>query len=193
MERELEQRACDVLRIVLYGPESTGKTTLAQQLAAHFDTVWVPEFSRSYLQKKWEEEKIVCQMEDILPIARGQMALENQKAREANKVLFCDTNLLETVVYSQAYYDGFCEPSLLKHALKAEYDLYFLTYIDVPWVEDDLRDRPHQREQMFSKFKFPLDQYDKPYVILKGNLQERFYAAVKQVERLIKKKEIEAK
>ena len=191
MEKELEQRACDVLRVVLYGPESTGKTTLAQKLAAHFETEWVPEFSRDYLQTKWNEEQTVCEMEDILPIARGQMALENEKAKAANRVLFCDTNLLETVVYSKAYYAGFCEPAVLKHALKAQYDLYFLTYIDVPWVEDDLRDRPHQREEMFAKFKNPLDQYNKPYFILKGNFQERFEAAVEKIEELLKNKEVE--
>ena len=190
MEKELAQEPVDCLRIVLYGPESTGKTTLARMLAAHFDTEWVPEFSRDYLQEKWNEQKEICGLEDILPIARGQMELENQKAREANKVLFCDTNLLETAVYSAAYFEGFCEPTLLKHALKAHYDLYFLTYIDVPWVEDDLRDRPHQRDLMFTKFKEPLDNYNKPYHILQGDLQERFSTAVKMIEELIKSKEV---
>ena len=191
MERELEQRACDVLKIVLYGPESTGKTTLAEKLAEHFDTEWVPEFSRDYLQKKWDREQKICEKRDILPIAQGQIALENEKAKRARKVLFCDTNLLETVVYSKAYYDDFCEPSVLKQALKAHYDLYFLTYIDIPWVEDDLRDRPKQRDFMFAKFKEPLDEHKLPYHILRGNLQERFDEAVKKVEELLKQKEVE--
>ncbi len=190
MEKELAQEPVDCLRVVLYGPESTGKTTLSQMLAAHFDTEWVPEFSRDYLQDKWDEQKEICSLEDILPIARGQMELENQKARKANKVLFCDTNLLETAVYSGAYFDGFCEPVLLKHALKAHYDLYFLTYIDVPWVEDDLRDRPHQRDLMFAKFKKPLDDYNKPYHILQGSLEERFATAVKMIEELLKNTEV---
>lgn len=190
MEKEFTQESGDCLRIVLYGPESTGKTTLSQMLASHFETEWVPEFSRDYLQEKWDQEKKICGLDDILPIARGQMELENRKAREANEVLFCDTNLLETVVYSRAYFDEYCEPALLKHALNAHYDLYFLTYIDVPWVEDDLRDRPHQRELMFAKFKKPLDDYDRPYHILKGNLQERFETAVKMIEELLKKKAV---
>lgn len=190
MEKELKQEPADCLKVVLYGPESTGKTTLAKMLAAHFETEWVPEFSRDFLQEKWDRDQEICDMDDILPIARGQMALENFKAKMAKKVLFCDTNLLETAVYSKAYFDGYCEPMLLKHALKAHYDLYFLTYIDVPWVDDDLRDRPHQREQMFAKFKKPLDDYDKPYRILQGDLQERFVTAVKMIEELIKNKEI---
>lgn len=190
MEKELAQEPADCLRIVFYGPESTGKTTLSQMLARHFETEWVPEFSRNYLQKKWDEEQKICGREDILPIAKGQMDMENRLAKKAKEVLFCDTNLLETAVYSQAYFDGFCEPALLKHALNAHYDLYFLTYIDVPWVEDDLRDRPHQRESMFAKFKKPLDDHNKPYHLLQGDLQERFEAAVKMIEELLKKKEV---
>ncbi len=186
MEKELKQGSCDVIKVVLYGPESTGKTSLAQKLATHFDTQWVPEFSRDYLQAKWDREQKVCGREDILPIARGQIALENDLAENANRILFCDTNLLETVVYSRAYFDQYCDPAVLKHALKAHYDLYFLTYIDIPWVEDDLRDRPHQRESMFAKFKEPLDFYEKPYVILKGTLEERFKTAVEKIEELFK-------
>lgn len=191
MERKLEQRTCDVLKIVLYGPESTGKTTLAQKLAEHFKTEWVPEFAREYLQEKWDREQKICGKEDILPIAEGQIALENEKAKTARKVLFCDTNLLETVIYSRAYFDDFCEPSVLKQALNNHYDLYFLTYIDVPWVEDDLRDRPQQRDIMFAKFRQPLDEQKLPYYILKGSLEERFDAAVEKVEELLKKKEVE--
>lgn len=190
MEKELKQEPTDCIKVVLYGPESTGKTTLAQKLAEHFQTEWVPEFSRAYLQKKWDQENAICEKEDILHIAQGQMHLENKLVKTANKVLLCDTNLLETVVYSRAYYDGFCEPSLLKHALNAHYDLFFLTYIDVPWVKDDLRDRPHQRELMFAKFKNTLEEYSKPYHILQGSLEERMETAIEKIEELIKQKEV---
>lgn len=190
MEEQLEQRSRDLLKIVFYGPESTGKTTLAKALAGHFKTEWVPEFSRDYLQEKWDKEQKICEISDIMPIARGQMALENAKAKTASRLLFCDTNLLETAVYSQAYFDGFCEPGLLKQALKAQYDLYFLTYIDTPWVEDDLRDRPHQRELMFSKFKKPLEENNLPYHVLRGTFEQRFDEAVEIIEELIKKKEL---
>lgn len=190
MEKQLEQRACNIVKVVLFGPESTGKTTLAQQLAAHYNTVWVPEFSREYLQKKWDEEQAICERKDILPIAAGQMQLENRLAQKANEVLICDTNLLETVVYSQAYFDGFCEPLLLKHALNARYDMHFLTYIDIPWVEDDLRDRPHQRDLMFAKFHEALEIHGKPYEIISGDPGERFAGAVKTIDELLKQKEL---
>lgn len=191
MEEELEQRrSCNLLKIVLFGPESTGKTTLAQMLARHYETEWVPEFMRDYLQRKWNEEQKICEPHDLMPIAKGQMLLENKKAAEADSLLFCDTNLLELVVYSKAYYNEFVDPSLLKHALKAQYDLYFLTYIDVPWVEDDLRDRPLQRDLMFARFKKTLDENDLPYRVLRGNLQQRFQTAVKIIDQL-KNKEIE--
>jgi len=94
MEEKLTQRPSTCFRVVLFGPESTGKTTMAKQLAAHFKTVWVEEYMREYLQEKWNSKKEVCQPNDILPIAVGQMNLENEKLAQANKILFCDTNLL---------------------------------------------------------------------------------------------------
>ena len=187
MEEKLEQRRTrGLVKIVLFGPESTGKTTLAQLLANHYNTGWVPEYMREYLQKKWDEQQENCEPHDLLPIARGQMALENEAATTHEELLFCDTNLLELVVYSRAYYDETVEPALLKHALKAQYDLYFLTYIDVPWVEDDLRDRPKDRDQMFARFKKALDEHDLPYRILEGDLQQRFETAVKIIDQLKK-------
>ena len=187
MEEKLEQRSRGLKKVVLFGPESTGKTTLAKGLAEHFNTEWVPEFSRGYLQKKWEEERKICGREDMLPIAHGQMELENTLAKSARELLICDTNLLESVVYSRIYFDGFCHPSLLKHALKADYDLYLLTYIDIPWIKDDLRDRPGEREYMFSRFQDTLDAYDLPYRIIRGNYQERFDSAVAIIKNLIEK------
>lgn len=190
MEEKLEQRPADCLRVVLYGPESTGKTTLAKQLAERFDTVWVPEFMRDYSQKKWERERKAVEKADMLPMAVGQMQQENLLAPEANKVLICDTNLMELVVYSKAYYQGWVDPLLLKPALKAQYDLYILTYIDVPWIKDDLRDRPNQRDWMFSLFKDTLDAYDLPYRTLKGNYTQRLDRAEEMIVQLINDKKI---
>ena len=188
MEETLRQQDSNCIKIVLFGPESTGKTTLSTQLAEHYKTIWVPEYARAYLQKKWDTEKKVCEKKDLLPIAIGQMQLENSYAKAANRVLICDTNLLETKVYSEAYFNGFCNPILEKYALENQYDLYFLTYIDIPWEADDLRDRPNQRSDMFKAFKEALDTYHKPYVILRGDKEKRFIDAVNHIDQLLKLK-----
>ncbi|QLE01407.1 ATP-binding protein [Galbibacter sp. BG1] len=187
MEEELKQKSGDLIKVVMFGPESTGKTTLAQALAKHYHTQWVPEFMRSYLQEKWDNEKKVCEPKDMLPIAKGQVALENKISNSAQNILFCDTNLLELKVYSEAYYNGFCEPIIEKYALQHKYDLYFLTYIDVPWEKDDLRDKPNDREAMFSKFESALKTNNLNYVLLTGDFKTRMQTAINHVEKLIKK------
>lgn len=191
MEEKLKQRPCDLVKVVLFGPESTGKTTLAERLSRHYSTVWVEEFMREYLQEKWDLHQKVCEPQDLLPIAAGQIQRENQLSAEANRLLICDTDLLELKVYSEAYYDGFCEPGLLKHALNNHYHVYFLTYIDVPWTPDDLRDKPNDREGMFSRFEKALQLHNKPYVVLKGDENERFETAVSIIDQLLKTKERE--
>lgn len=185
MEEKLEQKPGDLVKIVLFGPESTGKTTLSRQLAAHYNTLWVPEYMREYLQEKWEREQKTCEPEDMLPIAEGQMCVENKKSALADTLLFCDTNLLELKVYSEIYY-GECDPGIDKFALQNKYDLYFLTYIDVPWEKDDLRDRPGEREPMFRYFENTLKKHQKPFVILKGDEKERLKEAIRHVEYLMK-------
>ena len=187
MEEALKQQNADCIKVVLFGPESTGKTTLAQQLARHYNSVWVPEYAREYLQNKWNNERKTCEPKDLLPIAIGQMALENELAQKTDSVLICDTDLLETKVYSETYYLGTCDPVLEKYALENNYSLYFLTYIDIPWEADDLRDKPHQRLEMFKAFESALKQNNRPYVLLKGNQKERFKTAVAQIDKLLEK------
>ena len=102
MEEKYKQEPSDILKVVLFGPESTGKTTLSEQLARHYNTVWVPEYARDYLQEKWNNERKTCEPHDLLPIAEGQMRLENRLTKKATKILVCDTDLLETKVYSEA-------------------------------------------------------------------------------------------
>lgn len=186
MEKTLKQQPANIIKVVLFGPESTGKTTLSRQLAHYFNTVWVPEYARAYLQDKWNNERLTCQPEDLLPIAYGQIALENDLAKKADKVLICDTDLLETMVYSESYYAGTVDDLLKKHALENTYNLYFLTYIDTPWEADDLRDKPHQREEMFQAFEAALNKYERPYLLLKGDKQTRLETAVKAIDGILK-------
>lgn len=188
MEKALEQQLSNCVKIVLFGPESTGKTTLSQQLARHYHSVWVPEYAREYLQNKWNNERKTCETQDLLPIAVGQMKLENELAQKTDSVLICDTDLLETKVYSEAYYSGICDPVLEKYALKNTYDLYFLTYIDTPWEADDLRDKPEEREAMFKAFEAELIKYKRPYVLLKGDKKTRLKMATTYIDQLLQTK-----
>lgn len=185
MEEKLKQKPANCIKVVLFGPESTGKTTLSKQLARHYNSIWVPEYARDYLQNKWNDERKTCEPKDLLRIAIGQMKLENKLAQKTDSVLFCDTDLLETKVYSEAYYKGICDPILEKFALKNTYDLYFLTYIDVPWEADDLRDKPHEREGMFKAFEQALVDYKRPYVLLKGDKKQRLEMAIAHVDKLL--------
>lgn len=184
MEEKLKQEPSNIIKVVLFGPESTGKTTLAKQLAVHYNTKWVPEYAREYLQAKWDREQKTCEPKDLLPIAAGQMQMENEFTKQANSLLFCDTDLLETKVYSEAYYLGSCDPLLEKYALENTYDLYLLTNIDVPWKKDDLRDKPDAREEMFSFFYDTLRKYHRNFRILNGTKKERFRKAVTYIEKL---------
>lgn len=183
MEKNLRQQKTAIIKIALFGPESTGKTTLAKQLAAHYETEWVPEFARDYLQKRWEENQHICEADDMLPIAYGQMSLENEKLSSAKKYLFCDTNLMVTKVFSEIYYD-FCDPLLNEEALEHEYDLFFLTDIDVPWEKDDIRDKPEGRETVFSVFKQTLIDNKKPFITLSGNKESRLAKAAIIIDNL---------
>ncbi|MDF4203574.1 ATP-binding protein [Maribacter sp. SA7] len=187
MEEKYRQEPSDVLKVVLFGPESTGKTTLSEQLARHYHTVWVPEYARDYLQDKWNNERKTCEPHDLLPIAAGQMRMENNLTKKATDILICDTDLLETKVYSEAYYIGNCDPVLEKYALENTYDLYLLTYIDIPWEADDLRDKPDEREQMFNYFKDTLEKYGKNFITLKGNKKERLQKAINHIDKLLHK------
>ncbi|MFQ6600913.1 DUF4301 family protein [Flavobacterium sp. C3NV] len=183
MEKNLRQQKTAIIKIALFGPESTGKTTLAKQLAEYYETEWVPEFARDYLQEKWEENQHICVADDMLPIAYGQVALENKKLASAKKYLFSDTNLMVTKVFSEMYY-GFCDPLLNEAALEHEYDLFFLTDIDVPWEKDDIRDTPDGRESVFSVFKQTLIDTKKPFITLSGNKESRLAKATSIIDNL---------
>ena len=185
MEKNLKQIFSSCLKVVLFGPESSGKTTLSRGLSKYYNTFWVEEFAREYLQKKWNNEKKICELSDILPIAFGQMKLENEFSQKTSKLLFCDTNILETKVYSETYFDGFCDPILEKYTLENQYDLYILTDIDIPWIKDDLRDKPNNRKEMFDAFKNTLIKHNLPYILVSGDLKTRMKVAISEIDKLL--------
>ena len=189
MEKKLRQKDINIVKVVLFGPESTGKTTRSRHLARHYNTVWAPEFAREYLQNKWNNERKTCEANDLIPIAIGQMKLENKLAKKADKILICDTDLLETKVYSEEFYGGFVDEKLDKAANENTYDLYLLTYIDTPFEEDDLRDRPELRLEMFNAFETALKKHNRPYILLKGDKETRLKNATAAIDKIISYKE----
>ncbi|BAO54685.1 AAA family ATPase [Nonlabens marinus] len=184
MEKIPEQSEFDGLRIVLYGPESTGKSTLANQLAAHYQEPQVSEFARVYLQEKMDRTGTVCSFGDIVPIAIGQRESENKAATQAGRLLFCDTDILETYVYSTIYFNR--APQELVRSLKASsYDLYLLMDIDTKWTPDDLRDRPQERKSIFKKFQQTLEEFKQPYKIITELGHQRFLNAIAAIDDLL--------
>ena len=166
-----------VINVAILGAESTGKTTLCRDLAAYFGCPWVPEYMRTYLQAKWDKEHLTCTWEDLLPIAQGQIELENKLAAQAaqnsdSSYLFCDTSLFELMVYANWYY-GDCPDALTNAALTHHYDLILLTEVDTPWVADDLRDSPHQRDEISAYFESQLTRHQKPFHRIGGDRDER--------------------
>jgi NadR type nicotinamide-nucleotide adenylyltransferase len=169
-----------VKRVCLFGPESTGKSTLARDLAAEFKTTYVSEFARGLLDLKGGR----CHPEDIPLIARGQAAAEDAMARHANRVLFCDTDLLLTTVWSEVLF-GSCPGWIRAAAAQRTYDLYLLLDVDVPWVDDHQRFLPAQRQEFFHRCKLALEQLRRPVLIVRGAWNERLAQASKAVNELL--------
>ena len=169
-----------VKRVCVYGPESTGKTTLAQQLAAHFETTWVPEYARTLL----EAQAGTIRQEDLIWIARGQLASEDALARNANRVLLCDTDVLTTRIWSETLYNA-CDPWIAEQAERHTYDLYLLLDVDVPWVADVVRYLPEQRQSFFERCRQELEARGRKYLHLRGSWEERFRLACSAVAELI--------
>ena len=185
MEKHLQQQKSNCIKIVLFGPESTGKSSLAKFLASHYKTYYVDEFARQYLQEKWDNYGKVCEKQDLIPIAVGQIKNENILSKKAKRILFCDTDLLTTAVYSRLYFDGFCDAKLDKFSKYNYYDLYLLMDIDIEWVKDDLRDRPNEREELFNVFKDALIENNKNYMIVSGNFEKRKKTSIEFIDNFL--------
>ncbi|MCW3107500.1 MAG: ribosylnicotinamide kinase [Segetibacter sp.] len=185
----------EISKVVAIGPESTGKSTLCQSLAQHFDAVWCPEFARQYLLSHGTNYTF----DDLLTIAKGQLALEEEYAIKAaaqweangkktsKPLLFVDTDMYVMKVWCE-YVFGKCHQFILDKIVESQCDLYLLCNVDLPWVKDELREYPdlQSREELYNIYKDILINQDVPWVDIKGNYEERVLSAIESVNSFFK-------
>jgi NadR type nicotinamide-nucleotide adenylyltransferase len=170
-----------VKKIVVIGPESTGKSTLCKQLAEHYHTCWVPEYARNYLL----EHGMNYSFEDLLEIAKGQLALEDSIIQNANDKVFIDTDLYVMKIWCEFVF-GSCHPWITQQLQERKYDLYLLCNIDLPWVQDELREYPdvQTRQLLFDKYHALLRAQATPWILVKGDYEQRLQIAIQAVDSL---------
>lgn len=173
-------------KIVIIGPESTGKSTLATQLSQHYNGLWVPEYAREYLLLHGKDYSF----EQLLDIAEGQLQLETahleRSTTEENdkvKFIFLDTDMYVMKVWCEFVF-GKCHNRILDEVVKRKYDLYLLCSTDLPWVKDELREYPDlaARQKLYHMYKDIMVNQDVPWVDIKGNYEERFQVAVNAID-----------
>lgn len=181
----------EILKIVIIGPESTGKSWITQKLAQHFGGRAVPEYAREYLETHGTEYS----PEDLLTIARGQIAGEEagyqqlKQTDHANPLLFIDTDMYVMKVWSEFVF-GSCHPWILDQAATRTYDAYLLCKPDIPWVRDHLREYPdlETREKLYHFYRDILINQSTPWFEVQGAYPERTASAIQAVEKLLDQK-----
>lgn len=168
-----------IKKIVITGPESSGKTTLAQQLAAHFQTSWVPEFARIFLQSLDRP----YQQSDLLDIAVGQAELEDEQSKRACRYLFCDTGLEVIKIWSTVKYQQ-VDPKIEQLLAQRSYEQYLLCTPDLDWEPDPLRETTEEEERwrLFEYYQQELKGLGIPWAIVSGTGHNRLHSAIAAVE-----------
>ncbi|MBX2895083.1 MAG: ATP-binding protein [Cyclobacteriaceae bacterium] len=171
----------DVKKVCVIGPECTGKSELSKYLAAAYKTEWIPEYARAYLDKLGHP----YQESDLVKIAHGQLRLEDEWTRDANRIVICDTNLITIKIWSDYKY-GRCDDEILNLINARTYHLYLLTYIDVPWVDDPQREHPDKREFFWQLFQQEVKNTHVPFVEIKGSWEQRQQLAQEAIDKILK-------
>jgi NadR type nicotinamide-nucleotide adenylyltransferase len=181
----------EILRIALIGAESVGKTTLCEQLAAHYDTVWVAEYGREHWEKKIAEQGVPGEIpawtdDEFIHIAEEQQRRENEAATRANRVLICDTNAFATATWFERY-AGTRHPDVDALGARDIVDLYLIPSPDVPFMQDGVRDGEKIREWMHARFLELIRANGTPYVLITGAYDTRLAQAIAAVDQLLAK------
>ena len=184
-----------VQRVVVIGPESTGKSTLCEELSQHYDASWCPEFAREYLLTYGTDYSY----DDLLTIAKGQLALEDEYAilaqqdweaqehkKTASPILFVDTNMYVMKVWCE-YVFGRCHPFILEQIVERKYDLYLLCNTDLPWVKDELREYPdlQSRQELYLMYKDIVLNQHTPWVDISGDDEARLRSAINGIHQYL--------
>jgi NadR type nicotinamide-nucleotide adenylyltransferase len=181
-------------KIVIIGPESTGKSTLCEELAAHYKTIWVKEYAREYLLKNGTDYTF----ENLLDVAKGQIANEelavdrwlldgknniSQPSTINYQPVFLDTDMYVMKVWCEFVFEK-CHHWILNRIVERKYDLYLLCNIDLPWVKDELREYPDlvTREKLYHHYKDIMVNQNVPWVDISGGYEERLGKAIAAVE-----------
>ncbi|MBF9239146.1 AAA family ATPase [Hymenobacter sp. BT683] len=170
-----------LLRVSLTGPESTGKSTLAARLAAHYGTSFAPEFAREYLADSGPHYT----PEDIEEIARGQVLAEAHAEAQANGLVFYDSDLLVIKIWSEHAF-GTCPEWILRRISQQHYDLVLLMGIDLPWQPDPLREHPFLRQQFYDLYQRELREQMANFAEISGNEDRRFTQACFLIDELLR-------
>jgi NadR type nicotinamide-nucleotide adenylyltransferase len=176
------QNSSGIKRIVIIGPESTGKSTLSQHLAEHYETAWVPEFARQHLLT----HGMSYTYDDLLYIAKQQLALEDEIASTAaHDLLFVDTNMYVMKVWCEFVF-GRCDQWILDRIVDRKYDYYLLCKTDLPWVADELREYPdlESRLKLYHIYRDILINQHIPWAEISGSNEERLHRAIEVIDTL---------
>jgi NadR type nicotinamide-nucleotide adenylyltransferase len=169
-----------IIKVAITGPESTGKSTLAQQLAGHYRAAWVPEYARSYIGALDRPYTAA----DVERIARGQLEQYRQALARADRFLFADTDLLVIKIWMLHAF-GSCPDWILRALEQQDFDLYLLMQVDLPWEQDPQREHPHLRPFFYQWYKRELQAYNFPFAEIAGNQEERRRNAIRAIEQIV--------
>ncbi len=169
-----------MITIAIVGPESTGKTTLAKSLAAQYKTEWVPEFARQYLNELGRPYT----QSDLLEMAKGHLEAEKKARKKVDDILILDTDLFVLKIWSEFKF-GSCDPWILQQLEMNQAGYYLLTYFDIPYEKDPLRETPEKRPELFDLYEKALKEYGAHYSVVQGNKQDRLERAIKKINPII--------
>lgn len=168
-----------IIKIAIIGPESTGKSVLSEQLAKHFNTVFVPEYAREYFLEKTIEGHT---MEDIIRIYQKQVQWENEMIKSANKFLICDTNLISGKVWSDVVFKN-APQFILDNLKQMDHDLYLVCDIDLPWVPDEQRRNEYNRKEIMQMHLNELKKLNAKFELVGGKGEARLKNAITAIQK----------